>query len=220
LKNLFEKRFAELELQAKGVAETYHERESSFSGTVALIDDEKFLEWKVKAKSLVAKVCGTESEHYKEFVAGENKSGFETIYHIFKRVKSVFLAAKEDFEGGYLIGMKSLVQAEVFESELEQAKELIQKGFTVAAAVIAGVVLETGLRELCTKQAIAHASLDKMNVELAKAGVYSMLQQKRITALANIRNSAAHGKQNEFTEEDVKSMIHEVEIFLANYIRA
>jgi hypothetical protein len=54
-----------------------------------------------------------------------------------------------------------------------------------AAAVIAGTVLETALRQLC---------LDRMNADLAKAGVYNSLMQKRITALAAIRNRAAHGK--------------------------
>jgi hypothetical protein len=66
-----------------------------------------------------------------------------------------------------------------------------------AAAVIAGTVLETALRQLC---------LDRMNADLAKAGVYNSLMQKRITALAAIRNRAAHGKPNEFTRDDVSAM--------------
>jgi len=53
-----------------------------------------------------------------------------------------------------------------------------------------------------------------MNADLAKAGIYNKLQQKRITALADIRNSAAHGKPEEFSEDDVKRMIEEIEQFL------
>lgn len=34
------------------------------------------------------------------------------------------------------------------------------------------------------------------------------------TALADIRNNAAHGKPSEFTEDDVKSMIGDIESFL------
>ena len=54
-----------------------------------------------------------------------------------------------------------------------------------------------------------------MNAALAKAGKYNKLMQKRITALADIRNSAAHGNFNQFTQQDVKNMINEVEQFLA-----
>lgn len=53
-----------------------------------------------------------------------------------------------------------------------------------------------------------------MNADLAKAGVYNKLQQKRITALADIRNSAAHGKPDEFSENDVTTMIRDIEQFL------
>ncbi|WP_050766277.1 hypothetical protein [Microcystis aeruginosa] len=57
-----------------------------------------------------------------------------------------------------------------------------------------------------------------MNSDLAKAGVYNKLNQKRITAIADIRNSAAHGKQNEFTVQDVSDMIKDVSRFLADYL--
>jgi hypothetical protein len=219
LNKLFSKRFQELEEQAKVVLATQQTKHSEFVGRYETIDDDKYLEWKVKAKNLVSKVCGNDSEHYKEFLHGEVTATYESNYHVFRRVKSVFLAAKEDYEGGYLSSMRTLVQAEVFESELDQSSELLRSGYKLAAAVIAGVVLETGLRELCTKLNIQHSKLDKMNSDLAKAGTYSLLEQKRITAIANIRNSAAHGKPEEFVESDVSNMIRDVGNFLASYLK-
>jgi Domain of unknown function (DUF4145) len=137
-------------------------------------------------------------------------------------LKAVFNAAKEDFEGGYLSTTRSLAQAEVFDDELEQARELLSKGYKVAAAVVAGVVLETTLRELCTRAGIIYTnprvSLDTRNSDLAKAGIYNKLTQKRITALADIRNSAAHGKPNEFTSDDVDKMIRDVEKFVTDHV--
>jgi len=127
----------------------------------------------------------------------------------------VFLAVKEDFEGGYLNTVRSLVQAELFTSELEQAEELLKSGYATAAAVIAGVVLETTLRDLCSAHELEHGGLNKMNDDLAKAGAYNASQKKRITALAAIRNSAAHGKPEEFTAAEVRGMIDDVERFLA-----
>ena len=88
------------------------------------------------------------------------------------------------------------------------------------AAVIAGCVLEDGLRKLCDRNSIAlpaKATIDPMNVELAKAGIYNKLWQKKITALADLRNKAAHGEWSEFTEKDVEDMIRDVRRFMEDY---
>ncbi len=215
---MFKQRFDELEAQAIQVEASKTLRHSDMFGSGEYVDKDLLLNWKVKVKNLLSKVCGEESQHFQQFEKNEAGTGYTTNYTIFKRLKAVFLAAKEDFEGGYLSSMRTLVQAGVFDSELEQADELLSNGYSTAAAVIAGVVLETALRELCDREGISHGKLDKMNADLAKAGVYNKLMQKRITALADIRNSAAHGKPNEFTEQDVTVMIRDVEQFLANHL--
>jgi len=218
LKEVFKQRFEELEEQASQLESSKKVlRTEIIGGTNEVIDSYLLLSWKVKVKNLLSKVCGEDSQHFKQFER-EEESGYYTTYGIFKAFKAVFLAAKEDFEGGYLSSIKTLVQAEVFDSELEQANELFSSGYYTAAAVIAGVVLETALRELCDRSGIPHGKLDKMNSELAKAGVYNKLNQKRITAIADIRNSAAHGKQDEFTVQDVSDMIKDVSRFLADYL--
>lgn len=111
-----------------------------------------------------------------------------------------------------------MIQAEVFDTELEQAQEFLRLNYKVPAAVIAGVVLETTIRELCTRNQLPHGKLDKMNADLAKAGVYNGIVQKRITHLAAVRNSAAHGNDAEFKTYDVGAMIGEIEQFLALHL--
>ena len=111
-----------------------------------------------------------------------------------------------------------MIQAEVFDDELEQATELLNSGYHSAAAVISGTVLESTLRSQCLAQNIPLGKLDKMNADLTKAGVYNSLVQKRITAMAAVRNSAAHGKNNEFTSADVKSMIDEVRRYIEQHM--
>jgi hypothetical protein len=49
-----------------------------------------------------------------------------------------------------------------------------------------------------------------MNSELAKKAVYSKLVQKKITTIADLRNSAAHGKWDEFDRSDVEAMLRDV----------
>ncbi|MHC8349823.1 hypothetical protein ACYZT7_10720 [Pseudomonas sp. RT4P38] len=60
--------------------------------------------------------------------------------------------------------------AEVFGSELEQANELLAAGYASAAAVAAGVFLETTIRNLCIDHEIEHGKLDKMNADWPKCG--------------------------------------------------
>jgi hypothetical protein len=214
LQNLLTKRFGELskvvdDLESNSRGGTTHSDE--------VVDNEAVLNWKVKAKSLLLSACGEGSIHVAEFGKAETYSGW-SMFHNLRRMKQVFAAAKEDYEGGYLSSTRTIVQAEVFSSELDQASELLGKGYKTPAAVIAGAVLETGLRELCDRNKIACGKLDRMNADLAKAGVYTVLVQKRITTLADIRNNAAHGHPDQFNDADVKAMIAEAERFLADYL--
>lgn len=213
-------RFGELQNQLEAIENTRHKERIEYLGNslVDSVDFELLSEWKVKVKNLLINSCGANSEHYKEFIQAESPHQMETSYDYLLRVRPIFRAAKEDYEGGYLTSVRSLVQAEVFDSVLEQAGELLLSGYHTAAAVIAGVALETALRELCDRNSIDHGMINTMNDSLAKAGVYNKNQQKRIIALAGIRNSAAHGKPDEFNSENVKSMIQEVEQFLAQNI--
>lgn len=213
---LFEKRFSELESQVISIEATKQRRHSEYSGSYDHVDDNLMLNWQVKVKNLLSNLCGEDSQHFTAFIESGKATSFSSNYTILQQMKAVFMAAKEDFEGGYLNSVRNLVQAEVFDNELDQAKELLSSGYAAAAAVIAGVVLETTLRNMCRDNGIPLGKLDKMNADLTKQGVYNSLTQKRITALAGVRNSAAHGKTEEFSKDDVNSMINEIERFVAS----
>ena len=219
MNKVIKRQFEELESQASQIEASKHSNHSEMFGSGEYVDNDLLLSWKVKVRNLLSNLCGENSQYFKQFEEEEN-SGIvgTTNLAIFKGLKAIFIAAKEDFENGYLSSIKTLVQAEVFDSELEQANELFSSGYSTAAAVIAGVVLETALRELCDRNEISHGKIDKMNADLVKAGVYNKLNQKRITTLADIRNSAAHGKPNEFTDQDVSDMIRDVNQFLSNHL--
>ncbi|PMY44568.1 MULTISPECIES: DUF4145 domain-containing protein [Pseudomonas] len=217
---LLKQRFLELEQQLTEVENsTITVRDPFTDDSETTIPSELILNWRVKARALIERACGERSSHLTMYLEAEKLVSYDSYMNQLKRMKAVFLAAKEDFEGGYLNSLRNLVQAEVFTSELEQADELLRSGYATAAAVIAGVVLETTLRDLCTAHELEHGSLNKMNDDLAKAGAYNASQKKRITALAAIRNDAAHGKPEEFTAADVRGMIEDVERFLATTLQ-
>jgi hypothetical protein len=217
--SILARRFSELTEQLQAVEATKkHVRNDYSNGDY--VDDELLLNWRVKARNLLSKSCGIESEHYREFIKRESIAYMgRTNHDQLVELKAVFSAAKEDYEGGYLNSVRNLVQAEVFSTEIDQAKELLSSGFSAPAAVVAGVVLETTIRKLCKNAGITASKkykLDKMNADLAKAGVYNLLVQKRITALADIRNNAAHGHYDQFEDSDVSDMIAYVETFVAD----
>ncbi|HXM34545.1 MAG TPA: hypothetical protein VN920_05125 [Pyrinomonadaceae bacterium] len=56
-----------------------------------------------------------------------------------------------------------------------------------------------------------------MNAALAKKGIYNVLTQKKITALADIRNSAAHGKWDGFESSDVDDMLRWTNDFMQKH---
>ncbi|MDC4389630.1 HEPN domain-containing protein [Acinetobacter baumannii] len=175
-----------------------------------------YSEWIIKAQNILLLACGDNSIHFTAFK--RQLSGSSDTPKRLRQLIPILNAAYDDLKNGFLITFKQIVQAEVFESELEQAKSLLESGYKNAAAVIAGVVLETAIKELCQNNGIdlEKKNLNRLNEDLVKAGVYNTLQQKQILALADIRNKAAHGDYDEFTKEDVERMISDIERFLLN----
>ena len=220
MNQLFKKRFIELECQASQIEDSKMMDKSPLYGEPQeYVDNKLMLSWRMKVKNFLSQICSEESQYFKQFEKYESSILGPNHIETFLCLKTIFLAAKEDCECGYFLSIIKLTQAEVFDSELEQAKALLGGGYHVAAAVIAGTVLETSLRQLCDENNIGHGKLDKMNADLAKAGGYNVLTQKRVTALADIRNNAAYGKPDEFKKEDVNDMIRDVNNFLVDHLK-
>jgi hypothetical protein len=178
------------------------------------VDSELAHQWGTSCLNLLGRVFGQESVYYESFKT--ELPNFRD-YSPVKQALGALKAARNDYEYGYLFDARTLIEAEVFDDFLEQAKHLIEAGYYQPAAVVIGSVLEDGLRRLCTKHEMslpAKAKLDTMNAELAKQGMYNKLTQKRLTALADIRNKAAHGEWDQFTREDVGDMLRNVRQFM------
>jgi len=181
------------------------------------LDLESSIQWATSCLSLLGRVTGKESVYFQNF-----NSLLVSIpeYSPARKGLGILKAAKDDYEHGYLFETRILIEAEVFDDFLEQAEHLLKTGYFAPAAVLAGSVLEDGLRKLCERTDIlipSKTTIEPMNVELAKAGVYPTLMQKRITALADIRNKSAHGQWDKFGVEDVKQMIAQVRNFMEEF---
>jgi HEPN domain-containing protein len=172
--------------------------------------------WGTKVLNLLVRTFGENNVHYNNFF--EKFKSSQGSLEEFEICKAIFLAAKEDYEGGYLFNVRSLIKAEVLSDALDQATQLLDAGYKDPACVLIGVALESTLKELCTREGIPLGKLDKMNVELCKAELYNMVKQKQITAWADIRNKAAHGDWGAYSEEDAKDFLEGVKRFTADYL--
>jgi hypothetical protein len=181
------------------------------------VDRKKANRWGISCLNILSRIFGKDSDHYIKFDLLFPKIDDWTPL---QKALGILIAAKDDYENGYLFDTRMLIEAEVFDDFLEQAEHLFDSKYYGPSAVIAGSVLEDGLRKLCQRQGIPlspRPKLDSMNSELAKAGLYNTLVQKRITAIADIRNKAAHGKWSEFTKDDVQQMITQVRSIMESY---
>ena len=136
----------------------------------------------------------------------------------------ILRALRADIDDDWLEGVAELLHAETFSDLLDQATELLTKQYKDAAAVIAGSALESHIRLLCVKFNVSTQlptgqpkKADVMNADLVKASAYNTLQQKAVTALLGIRNSAAHGQYGDYDDKQVTSMIASVREFMIRY---
>ncbi len=153
----------------------------------------EFLTFRTRALNLVQRVCGLASTHHTELLSIALKGESPSLIH---QCLGVLKAAEDDFRGGFLFDLRSLVAAELLGDFLEQAEELLSAGFVNPAASLAGAVLEDSLRKLCDLKKFSHpkkTSINALNTELAKAQVYNTLVQKQITVYADIRKKRTTG---------------------------
>jgi hypothetical protein len=110
-----------------------------------------------------------------------------------------------------LFDIRQLVQADMFDSELDAAKELANKGFRRAAGALAGVVLEHHLFQICENHNIKVQKIDpsisELNDILKKEEVIETPVWRNIQYLGDIRNLCDHDKKNEPTQEQIDDLL-------------
>jgi hypothetical protein len=130
-------------------------------------------------------------------------------------------ALKDDLASGYVQNLAELVHADIFADFLEMAQHLLDSGYKDPAAVLAGSTLESHLKKLAIKNGVPidvagkPVKADKLNADLAKANVYTVLDQKNVTAWLDLRNKAAHGNYAEYNNDQVKLLVAGIGNFIA-----
>ena len=169
--------------------------------------------------SAISRLTPPDSEYLRKARAVEGHEGY-----VVQQLGGILQALRADVAAGYTQRLEELVHASVFADFLDMADELQRAGYKDAAAVITGSTLEEHLRKLAVKNQVSVENpngspkkADTLNADLAKAPVYSPLDQKSVTAWLDLRNRAAHGKYSEYDHAQVAALIRDVRGFAARH---
>lgn len=114
-----------------------------------------------------------------------------------------------------LFDIRQLVQADLFDSELDAARELYKNGFMRAAGVVAGVVLERHLGQVCQNHQLVirkkHPTIADLNDALKNKDVVDVPAWRFTQRLGDLRNLCGHSKEREPTKDEVVELIDGVE---------
>lgn len=181
------------------------------------IDIAEFSSWKSSSLNFLKQIPLLDNHFFDEFFNNVKMPGSGHL----KYGIGILRGLKEDIEKGLLESGVELVKAEVFTDLLEMAEYLLEQGYKDPAASLTGAVLEIELRNLCSRKGIDVKKADDiscLNGKLKDKDVYSQVQRSSIEAWKKIRDAAAHGKHDEYTENQVKDFLSGLRRFIGEYL--
>lgn len=144
----------------------------------------------------------------------ETVVGPEAAVPHFRQQLAILKAVSARFESS-LFDIRQLVQADLFDSELAVAQELLKNGFIRASGAVAGVVLEKHLSQVAENHNITTRkktpTISDFNDLLKQSDVLDTPSWRQIQRLGDIRNLCDHSKDREPTREEVQELISGVE---------
>ncbi len=110
-----------------------------------------------------------------------------------------------------LLDLTLVLQADLFDSEVESARALGKAGFLRAAGAICGVVIEKHLRQVCKVHSIVirkkYPTISDLNQTLRDKSTISVPQWRFVQHLADIRNICDHDRGREPTEDEIEDLV-------------
>lgn len=194
------------------------------------VDRSNYVMWRTQVINLLDRVLPTKSSLRKR--VGEFLN-FRNTASSANEILFTLSAAENDFKSDMFDDLEKRIEAVASVNYMEQAEDLIKESTDtsrsyVPAAVLAGAVLEKNLRTLCvknvppisvTKPGGKKKTLNPLIDDLKAANVFNEIYAKQLRTWADIRNAAAHGRFEEFTKDQVASMIKGINQFLLDYMQ-
>ena len=110
-----------------------------------------------------------------------------------------------------LIDLKTVLQADLFDTEIESAGALAKAGYLRPAGAICGVVVEKHLRQICENHGLRirkrHPTISDYNEILRIHSTVSVPQWRFVQHLADIRNICDHDRGREPRSEEIDDLL-------------
>lgn len=142
--------------------------------------------------------------------------GFDDSHVVTMKFESqlnILKAVERRFESS-LFEIKQLLRADLLDSELAAAEELLKHGFLRAAGAVSGVVIEKHLGAVCSAHSLSlkkqHPTISTYNDELKNSSVIDVPTWRFIQRLGDLRNLCDHGKGREPNKEEIEELIEGV----------
>ena len=193
--------------EAKAVAGTKFD--TRVIGSPTFVKIQQLHKWWGKVKSFGHQL-GTAAKPWKEMFSSEPERNTLTFVEI---VHGTLEAIQHELENDHLETITQLVKAETFADLLDQADNLFENGYHLAAGVIGRAVLEEHLRTTCNalgcNPSKGRSTINDFNQALYAIEHYSKIKMKQIDMLASIGNNAAHNN-SDLESTDVKKMLDDL----------
>lgn len=150
----------------------------------------------------------------KKDLSGRVVLGTTEVLKKYEQQFSILKSLEKRFDSS-LYEIRQLLQADLFDSEIEVSKELSSKGFYRAAGAVCGVVLEKHLVEVCSSHEIQIKKkaphISDLNDALKNADVIDVPMWRQIQHMGDLRNLCDHKKERDPDENDIKELIRGTE---------
>ncbi len=158
-----------------------------------------------------------------DYLMGLSPSGPRSFDHLavvimnFQTQKSILASLEKRFESS-LFNITNILQADLHDTELDAARELLKNGYDRAAGIVAGVALEGHLKTVAQnhklKEIKQNATISSLNDLLKNEGVIDVTSWRPIQRLGDLRNLCGHKRERDPTKEEVQELIDGVDKIL------
>jgi hypothetical protein len=141
---------------------------------------------------------------------------FNTNAVVLMRLQTQYaiLASLQNRFKSSLYDLRTMVQADLFDDQLDAARELHRRGYLRAACSVAGVVLEGHLKKVAASRSLPSrkkATISNLNDLLKNNGIVDIPTWRKIQHLGDIRNLSDHKAGREPTSAETLDLIEGVD---------
>lgn len=170
--------------------------------------DDFIAQYKIDRRKSITYTTYTVSDYLLSITVGN--AGPDAACPKLKKQTLIVRAAREVLDG-VLADISGVLQAELFDGELQAAGELAKHGFARAAGAMSGVVLERHLAHVCAEHGLASRkkspTINDFNELLKGDQVVDVPTWRFIQHLGDLRNLCDHPKEREPEKQDALDLI-------------